>query len=169
MKKLILLFLLLNTTIFAGIPMTEKFIGPTESLVKRESWDRIKRKLLDMKISPELFPFFDSIAETEHWGHIGYHGSNQGFRIYQDIIKFTLEEIMGIQIRNNFHFLRVPGDPDLNLNSIDEFAIHWDGIDEKNDLRPKQLISLNFGIYSNFDEKGSCSVNFFVKDKSKNE
>lgn len=170
MKRIILLLISIQFSLFAGIPMTGEYYGPTDRLIKREGWDKISRKILEMKVPTELFPFFDSIAKTETWGHIGYHGSNQGFRIYQDIIRLTLEEIVGIEkTRRNFHYLRVPGDPDLDLNSMDEFVAYWNKIDCKHEKRAKQLLSLNFGIYSNFDEKGSCSLNLFVNDKSKHD
>lgn len=167
MYLLILAVIFFHSTVFGGIPITGEFHRPTEVLIKRETWERIKRKLHDMKVPTELFPFFDSIAEIEDWGHIGYHGANQGYRIYQDVIRFTVEEILEIPVRKNFHFLRFPGDPDLNLNSMEEFVEYWSKIDNKNELRSKQLLSLNFGIYSNFDEKGSCSLYLFVRDKSK--
>ena len=116
----------------------------------------------------QLVPFFEEVASKEDWGHVGYHGSNQAYRIYQDIIRFVLEEVVAIPVRQDFHFLRIPGDIDLNLNSIDEFYAFWGKWDNKG-LRGKQLLSLNFGIYSNFDDKGSCSLNLFVKDSSKSQ
>ncbi|HEY4832850.1 MAG TPA: hypothetical protein VIH61_09865, partial [Waddliaceae bacterium] len=167
MYRFIFAIIFFHSTLFAGIPITGDFNRPTERLIKRESWERVKRKLQEMKVPSDLFPFFDSIAEIEDWGHIGYHGANQGYRVYQDVIRFTVEEILEIRIRKNFHFLRVPGDADLNLNSMEEFVKYWSKIDNKNDTRSKQLLSLNFGIYSNFDERGSCSLYLFVKDKSK--
>lgn len=120
-----------------------------------------------MEIPSEIIPYFSPIIDAEKWGHIGYHGANQGYRVYQDVIRLTVEKILEIPIRKDFQFLRVPGDADLNINSLKEFANRWQTIDNKNEKRKKQLLSLNFGIYSNFDEEGSCSLNLFVKNKSK--
>lgn len=167
MKKVILFILLSNSTLFAGIPVHENYLGPTEQLIERESWKKIQKKLDKMNISRDLTPYCNLIADLEDWGHVGYHGAQQGYRVYQDIIRMTFEEILGIPIRENFQFLRIPGDSDLNLNSMEEFADFWGTIDNKNDTRRKQLISLNFAIYSNYDQKGSCSLNLFVKNESK--
>jgi hypothetical protein len=169
MKKLITaLFLQFCLVLNAGVSTDIDYYGPTEQLIKRESWERIESKLNRMKISNELIPFFDSIAAQESWGHLGYHGTNQQFRIYQDIIRFTMEEIVSIPIRSDFQFLRIPGDPDLNLKTCEEFFDYWGKkVDNKSELRAKQLLSLNFGMYSNFDVEGSCSVMFFARDISK--
>ncbi len=169
-KKFLIIFLLLiSIGLNGGIPTNVDYHGPTEQLIKRESWARIQKKLGKLKIPGELFPFFNSIAALEEWGHIGYHGSNQKFRIYQDIIRFTVEEILGIPVREDFHFMRIPGDADLNLRDREEFVTYWGSkVDNRHEVRAKQLLSLNFGIYSNFNVKGSCSVNFFVHDFSIN-
>ncbi len=168
MKKIfIVLLLIFSNSIFAGISTHLEYHGPTEQLIKRESWEKIEKKLKSWKIPPELFPFFNEIAAQEDWGHIGYHGTNQQFRIFQDIIRFTVEEILAIPIREDFHFLRIPGDMDLNLKNREEFIAYWGKkTDNRKELRAKQLLSLNFGIYSNFDLWGSCSLNFFVHDFS---
>ena len=168
MKKLFLpFFTSLSIFLHGGISTELEYHGPTEQLIKRESWERIQNKLKKMKIPAELIPFFNSIAAQENWGHIGYHGTNQKFRIFQDIIRFTLEEIVAIPIRDDFHFLRIPGDIELNLNNREEFIAYWGKkTDNYNEVRAKQLLSMNFSIYSNFEHQGSCSLNFFVHDFS---
>jgi hypothetical protein len=169
MKKItILIFLYTSLFLSAGISTETEYHGPTEQLIKRESWERIESKLKKMKIPLDLIPYFDSIASLETWGHIGYHGANQNYRIYQDIIKLTIEELLEIPVRDDFQFLRVPGDEDLNLETTDQFFNYWGKkIDNKHEIRAKQLLALNFAIYSNFDEEGSCSISLFVKDYSK--
>lgn len=170
MKRLLLLILLFCSSLTAGIPVQEQYFGPTEQLVKREGWKTIEKELTKIKISKNMHPFFNSIAEQESWGHIGYHGATQDYRVYQDIIRLTIEEILGIPVRDDFHFLRIPGDPDLHLDDVEEFYNYWgDDVDNKSKKRAKQLLSLNYGIYSNFDQKGSCSIHLFVKDLSKSE
>lgn len=172
MKKFILATqLFLNLTLLhAGIPTTKTtYHSPTQMLVARESWDKIEHALIKQKIPTDLFPFFESIAAEENWGHIGYHGANHGFRFYQDVIKFSIEEILAMPIKKDFQFLRWPGDSDLNLNSVTEFVKYWerkDIVDNRSAKRAKQLLSMNYGIYSNFGTSGSCSVALFARDKS---
>lgn len=154
----------------AGIPMSSiKYCGPTEMLIARESKKTINFYLSTQNVTYDLILFLDSIAAQETWGHIGYHGAAHEFRFYQDVIKFTIEEILAIPIRNDFHFIRIPGDPDLNLNSVKEFMLYWgeEKIDNKNDARSKQLLSMNYSVYSNFQKKGSCSASLFARNTSK--
>jgi hypothetical protein len=168
MKKFILtLIVFFQATLFAGTPIVNQFKSPTEQLIKRETWRVIEKNLIQMKIPKKHFSYFNTISKEEDWGHIGYHGANQSFRIYQDIIRYIVEEILYIPIPENFHFFRIPGDPDLNLNSITEFKAYWGVFDNRNSLRAKQLLSLNYGIYSNYNESGSCSLNIFVNNKDR--
>jgi hypothetical protein len=168
MKKIILFIaLFFHAFLVAGTPIIHKFKGPTEQLIKRETWGVIEHNLTQMSIPKKHFPYFNKISNEENWGHIGYHGANQGFRVYQDIIRLIVEEILSIPIPENYHFLRMPGDPDLNLNSIEEFKEFWGALDNRDTTRAKQLLSLNYGIYSNYDNRGSCSLNLFVKDKDR--
>ncbi len=162
------ILLSLNLILQAGIPLTNNYFGPTESLILRETWEKIESSLATQNVPIEMIPLFDKIAKKEDWGHIGYHGSTQEFRFFQDVIRFTIEEILAIKIKKNFHFLRIPGDSDLNLDTIKEFVNYWgeDNVNNRDSIRSKQLLSLNFGIYSNFKSKGSCSVKLFANDKS---
>ncbi len=155
----------------AGIPTKTEYYGPSEMLLVRESREQIESVLITKrKIPSELFPFFETIATEEDWGHIGYHGACHGFRFYQDVIKFTIQEILGQEIRDDFQFLRIPGDSVLNLNSVNEFVTYWekkDIVDNRDKIRAKQLLSMNYGLYSNFEVDGSCTIGLFANDKSK--
>jgi hypothetical protein len=169
MKKLILSLLATNTFLFSGIPITGEYLSPSSQIVKRESWERIEKEVKRLGITEDLIPFFESIAEKEEWGHLGYHGANQGFRVYQDVIRLVVEEILQIPVREDFHFLRAPGDPELNLYNLTEFSRYHgkDNVDNKTDERAKQLLSMNFAIWSNFDHSGSFSLYLFVDNFSK--
>lgn len=169
LKLLFLYITIQSSTLLASYPTTADFKKPTDQLIMRDSWNKIEKHLTDMKIPATYYPLFNSIAESESWGHIGYHGANQDFRIYQDIIRHVVEQILSIPIRSDFHFLRIPGDTDLNLNSIKEFHDYWGKLNNKGDAKAKQLLSFNLGIYANHDVKGSCSLHLFIHDKSKND
>ncbi len=164
------IFIIFNFTLLqAGIlTSTVEYYGPTEMLLARESREKIESFLSKQEVRNDLWPFLDSIAADETWGHIGYHGANHNFRFYQDVIKFTIEEILAIPIRDDFHFLRIPGDPDLNLKSINKFIEFWgdEQVDNRDEVRTKQLLSMNYSIYSNFEIPGCCSASLFARDAS---
>jgi len=155
------------SSIEAGLCVQGKFLGPSEQLVKRDGWALIEKKLLFAKLPKNTFLFFHSIAENESWGHIGYHAAAQDYRIYQDIIRLTIEELLHIPVREDFQFLRIPGDSDLFLENIQEFFDYWPfNIDNKTELRRKQILSLNYGIFSNYDAIHSSSLLMFVQGRS---
>lgn len=157
--------ILLNAGILTS---TIEYYGPTEMLLARETREKVESFLIKQQVPPDLLSFLDAIAAEEDWGHIGYHGTNHRFRFYQDVIKFTLQEILAIPIPKDFHFLRVPGDEDLNLKSVAQFIEFWgdDQVDNRDTIRSKQLLSLNYSIYSNFEIRGSCSASLFARDTS---
>ncbi|MBS0606588.1 MAG: hypothetical protein JSR57_06535 [Verrucomicrobia bacterium] len=55
-------------------------------------------------------PFFLQIAAKETSQTFGYHGAPQEFRLFQDVLKVIFEERLGIQLPENFNFLRLPGE-----------------------------------------------------------
>lgn len=110
--------------------------------------------------------FFEHIPPHEELGFFGYHSSTQGFRIYQDIIRLVLEEICDIQIKKDFHFLRIPGKPIFNRQNKWEFLKDYPKVfDGKPELQ-EQLLSMNFSLYGNFNWFGSCTIYWFTVNSS---
>lgn len=165
------IFIFVFCALDGGIPVSGTYVKPTEAFIKRTSWKKIRRQLKKQKIPQHSMDFFQQIPSSETWGHIGYHGSTRSYRIYQDIIRMVVEEILAIEVRNDFQFLRVPGDEDFNLNSISEFEAFWgnERINNRSSNRSKQLLSLNFCLYSNYKSTHSSAIYYFVKNSSSNE
>ncbi|MCB1117358.1 MAG: hypothetical protein KDK50_02120 [Chlamydiia bacterium] len=65
---------------------------------------------------------FDKIILNEKEGFIGYHGSSLEYRIYQDVIKAVIENIVGIKVPENFHFLCIPGFYNQRIGSLEDVA-----------------------------------------------
>lgn len=154
------------------IDCEECFRSPTEEFMKHESYDNVWVNLNEKGVPSSYEPFFQDIASKETIGFFGYHGSSQIFRVIQDFIRISIEEILEIPIRPDFHFLRVPGDSDLNLLSASDFLTKHEVIDDQGLLKSKQLLSLNTSLYAGYTSKGSCTVCYFansnyrVKDKA---
>lgn len=157
-----LLFFLCTAALYSN-----DFCSPSARILEREGEHTVKKKMLWLGVPEALFPLIEEIAATEEWGHVGYHGSCQEYRIYQDVIRFLVEEILEIPLRKDFHFLRIPGDADLHLNSTADFFSYWGiHINNKTPLRAKQLMSWNYGIYSNYAVYGSSSPLIFATGNS---
>lgn len=170
MLKFLAVIILMSSQLLAGIDLYSEYRSPTSQLLKREKLSTIEKAVLELGIKQELFPYFHLIGKKETWGHLGYHGAEQGYRIYQDIIKEVVQNILEIPVKDDFHFLRVPADQELNLNTIDEFCDFWGNeLDNRSNTRGKQLLSLNFSVWSNFDNPGSFSLGLFVNNLSKSD
>lgn len=69
----------------------------------------------------KFFPFFLSVIEQENDRCFGYHATNCGHKIFQEIVRCTLEVLYGYTFTENFYFLRAP-DPDAQaFTSIQEY------------------------------------------------
>jgi hypothetical protein len=109
-----------------------------------------------------------AIMQNEQEGFFGYHGSTRGFRIYQDVIRIGIEEVLGIPIRENFHFMRIPGDRQLTR---EESALAFlRNHPTPYDLAPDQqrkLLSLQIALHSECEyDSGSCSPYYFLQNSS---
>ena len=148
-------------------PRTEPIYQfPTERFIAAYHYDNILAILKVKELSLEHRNFFEHIIPHEELGFFGYHSSTQGFRIFQDIIRLVLEETCELEIKKDFHFLRVPGKPLYSCKSSMQFLKENPYIrDDKGDQQD-QLVSLNYALFGNFHDFGSCSVSYFTDNRS---
>jgi hypothetical protein len=106
---------------------------------------------------------FDRISQREEVGLIGYHGSTQNYRLYQDIIRLILEEHVGLRVREDFHFFRIPGDPLFDYDSLAEYG------DYNFNYSPTHFLCMNYALYGNFQSPACCSYYYFAKNGSQND
>lgn len=138
---------------------------PTVRFLTTHHIDLIKPYMKNMGVTEEhVYAFKAAIAKESDEGFFGYHGTSREFRIYQDIIRMAMEEILEIPIRDNFHFLRIPGDPSLDLLSADDYL---DKASE--DTLPEEVnesryyIPMNIALYENFYFEELSSIAGFTK------
>jgi hypothetical protein len=157
MKK----YLLIIITFFTLLDLSSyEYRSPSERFLEKESWEKIVAGLKSLEISCTYRDFLNPIAEKEQLGFVGYHGSTHEFRIYQDIIKWVLEDILEMPIREDFHFFRIPGDPLFAYNSLEEYGSYL------NDYSPTYFICLNYAIYSNYKSDFFSTFYYFSKNSS---
>lgn len=148
-------------------PITNSFIPPSKRhlsvhSLEKDVWPRLTR----YNATPEHKSLLNRAIENEKPGFVGYHGARREFRIYQDVIRMVFEEVLHIPIREDFHFLRTPGNPRLNVNSAKEFLdLHPKSINDDLPLESSQLLSMNMALYEHFNgDHNQFSVYFFLKD-----
>ncbi|MCB1181589.1 MAG: hypothetical protein KDK55_06190 [Chlamydiia bacterium] len=169
--KLLLLFVITGSLqadeIFDAYPPHIKreieYRYPTERFINAYGWETISSGLKNLNVSMIHRNLFDKIWHREEPGFLGYHGSTQEYRIYQDIIRLILEEQVQIPIREDFHFLRIPGDPQFHHQTLQEY-----GSDYGFNYSPTHFLCMNYALYGNFQHSASCSYYYFANNTSLN-
>lgn len=146
----------------ASTETTEGFIfrSPTERFLEDESWPKVCRGLRSLDLSREHKDFFDKMAKSEKVGFFGYHGSTQTFRIYEDIVRWILEEKVGVATPADFHYFRLPGHPQYDHVSLKEYGSYL------NDYNPNNFLCLNYAAYSNYKNDFFSSYYYFATNTS---
>jgi hypothetical protein len=133
---------------------------PTERFIDAHSWESIYSGLKSLGVSMVHRNLFDRIWHREEPGFLGYHGSTQEYRIYQDIIRLIIEEHIKIPIREDFHFFRIPGDPQFHHQNLQEYG------DYQWNYSPTHFLCMNYALYGNFQSPASCSYYYFAENSS---
>lgn len=144
------------------------FVSPTELFVLAHGLDTIKEGFKINGVSYKFHKLFEEAQSKERLGFFGYHGSCRDYRIFQDLIRIGIEEVLKIPIRSDFHFLRVPGDVDFDLEGASDFLkLYVDIFDLSSDQKAK-LISLQIALYNECIEysSGSCPTEYFTNNAS---
>lgn len=139
---------------------------PTERFTEFHNYEHILQSLKANGMSLEHRNFFEHIIPHEELGFFGYHSSTQGFRIFQDIIRIVLEEVCEIEVKKDFHFIRVPGKPLLSRQSSQQFLKDHPSVDNYIADQQEQLLSMNYALFGNFNNFGSCTVYYFTENRS---
>jgi hypothetical protein len=135
--------------------------SPTARYIDAYGWESIANDLKNHGVTMVHRNLFDRISHREEEGFIGYHGSTQDFRIFQDIIRLILENIVGLSVREDFHFFRIPGDPLFSYKNLNEWgALSYD---------PSHFLCMNYAIYGNHQSLGSSSYYYFTVNGSANQ
>ena len=144
------------------------FITPTERYLSTHPLANIKPYLKNFGVTSNHVTALNEAISNETIGFFGYHGSSREFRIYQDIIRFSIEEVLGISIRPDFQFMRIPGDPNLNTDSVYEyFAMQSD--EEQNPIINEShlFLAMNMALYEQYYYYEQCSIYEFAHNNSK--
>lgn len=146
---------------------TAPFRSPTERFLDLHPYSKINSTTRSNNFYIRQKPFYDILMKNEERGFMGYHGCNHSFRIFQDIIRITLEEVVKLEFKKDFYFFRYPGDPLVNNHKdARDFLRKYPLVDDNLPEMRNQLISANFNLYSNYDLMYECSIFLFEKSLS---
>lgn len=159
-KFYILLFLLIA---YSGIA------SPTQQFMEVHSMTDINYVLQGYGMSTAEKELFKKMTQMEQKGFIGYHGGSSQARLFQDILFYTVRDLLGIPIRNDFVFLRTPDDADLKYTNAHDFLqqelpnLHARGGDNQPYLQ-KHILSLNQSLYQSYDRPWDLTPRYFLEN-----
>lgn len=142
------------------------FTSPSQKQIGLVPFSDVEQSFKIRKIFHLGMDQFDAITDTERTGFLGYHGDSIEFMIYQDIIRSVFEIILEVPIRKDFHFLAVPLDPAVEIQTkaklVQVFTEH------ENPSLPlsESTFPLNFSIWDNYNRLGLNSIELYLKNES---
>lgn len=162
-----LLLTLICITLFASKAVAGgEFEAPTKRYLAMVSVDEIKYHLKMKHVGLDYRELFEKAIANEQIGFMGYHGDSIDLLIYQDIIRVICEEILGVPIRKDFHFLSIPLTPSHHFEVPEELVQEFTSKRYYSDKILKSTFPLNFVIYANHNRCGLNSVENFTKNRT---
>lgn len=138
------------------------FQNPTEKFLEAHSMDDIKYNLRLENVTLIYKDQFDKAATYEREGIIGYHGDSLECRIYQDVIRITLEEVVGLSIPKDFHFLDIPCFEEERISALGEVPQFFQPEKNNGSKVQQQLFAVNMALYANHNQLGHSAVKNFT-------
>lgn len=142
---------------------------PSTRFLSYHSYDSIKSTLNNYSLSSKDETFFKNLIKNENSSFIGYHASSTDFAIFQDIIKFTIEEVIKISIPQNFHFFRNPLDSNLIYETAHAFNLAMPipkvGLDD-NPSVGQHLLSVNIALYQSYDAPWDLTPRYYLENQT---
>jgi len=161
-------FLLLLGVLSFCFGEQELFHNPTERFLEEHTIEDIKYHLRLDGVTLEYKTLFDKIILSECEGLMGYHGDSREYRIYQDLIKIVIEEVVGISVPKDFHFLAIPALKEEKLGSLQDIPTFFSPERNLGYRVSEQLFPINMALYGNYNSLGFNSVkNFTLNFSSK--
>jgi len=114
---------------------------------------------------------FKKMIQEEKDGFLGYHGGSAQARLFQDILYYTITDLIDIPVRSDFVFLRIPTDGDLKydkaLDFIQQEAQHLPPANWDNQPHiQKHILSLNISLYQSHDFPNDLTPRYFLENQT---
>ena len=99
---------------------------PTQRHLELHSFEKINENLKP-KMQEKVPQFLEIANQEDEETFFGYHGMSQNNRLFQDILKGVFEEVLEIPMRDDFYFLRIPGESTWDWkNGKHTFLTHFE-------------------------------------------
>lgn len=161
MYKLIFVFILAFSMNLLG----ELYQSPTVKELSVLTVEKLKYNLKAKGATLEYRDLFDKQIDKENLGFMGYHGDSLDFLVFQDTLRFVMEEIVGIPIRKDFHYVGVPSTKTPLPLSLDDLVPYFVKDGWKESEIAKRTFPLNFTLYANSNQSGLNSLVNFTRNE----
>lgn len=155
----------LTAVVLATPSLHATFVPPSHKQMAVVPYSQIESSYSLRKVKLGDRSVYEMIANNEIEGFLGYHGDSLDFLIYQDIIRIVMEEIVELPVKKNFHFLAVPLDPVLEIQTKAQLAQVFTEHDDPAQLLYETTFPLNFTIWGNHNRLGLNTIENFTKDE----
>jgi len=144
--------------------LPDSYVSPTKRFLARTNSFIIFFCMQCRGLSLENTPLFVHLINQETPGFIGYHATCSNFRLFQDLIRWIIEEKLQLSIREDFHFLRIPGEGFLTYHSSQAFLSDVSDIEDSlPHIRP-HLLSLNISLFQSYYFMTDFTPRFFIQN-----
>lgn len=150
---------------FSSDVQAAQFISPSKKQLDVSPLTELKKAFGIRKIHLQNNNILEEITKAEKTGFIGYYGDSLDFMVYQDIIRHILEIIVEVPVKDDFHFLAVPGDPTQKIQSKEELALVFKEHTNPSIILYESTFPLNFSIWDNSNRLGLSTVEHFAKNE----
>lgn len=143
----------------------ESYSSPSLRFNAINPMSQIEYQLNRYGATPNNKAMFQQMMDNEKAGFIGYHAGCSDYRTFQDVIKIAIEEFLGIPIRDNFQFLRVPGISDYSFDSADAFVEAHPVYNDTLAHIKKHILSINIALYKSWNADWDFTPRYFLQNR----
>ena len=138
----------------------------TERFMKTHSLIQINHALAKYGATGKDIALFKQLIAQETEGFFGYQAGSSTVRLFQDVLSIIVKDILQIPIKDDFVFLRVPGDPTFRFESGKDFIeqekwrLSQPGQDNQPAIR-QHILSLNTALYQSYDAPWDLTPRYY--------
>lgn len=140
--------------------------SPSQRFFLKHPLQTVISTTVSQGIEMKELAFFQSVMDQEVEGFIGYHGGCSDYRLFQDLIRFVVQDVLNINVRDDFHFLRIPGTESLCFDSAKAFVRAFgEEIDDTTSYTRQHILSLNIALFQFYDFPLEFTPRYFIQNQ----
>lgn len=143
--------------------------SPTKRFLKTHPLDKINQVLYKYRMTASDLNLFKRLIAEEQEGFLGYQAGSSTVRFFQDLLAMVVKHVLNIPIKDDFVFLRVPGDDRFHYETAEDFLKEklkevkdWDA---QPDIR-QHILSMNMNLYQSYDRPWDLTPRYYLENST---